>query len=171
MKLDFFNIYFLCFPCQSHLHMRTIMLVQSLICINASFSLFLKDWQKRKPKVIHTSTSSSIVTTATSTIPAPTSSLVSFSSFSSMTISPTIDLIASTSSVLMSQHTHSVKDSPSIRTTSTKESDSGVDNSIDTFQVGQAGSATKPAAGSLGIAGTLFMWLLFMKGISTLLNV
>ena len=152
-------------PPVTHIHMRLIMLVESLICINVSFSRFLKDWQKRKPKVIHTSTSSSIVTTETSSIPVPTSSLVSFSSFTSMTIFPTIDVIASTSSVLISKHTPHVKESPSIRTTSTKEGDSGVDNVLDPFQEGQANSATKHAAGSLGIAGTLFMWLLFMQGI------
>ena len=82
-----------------------------------------------------------------------------------MTIFPTIDVIASTSSVLISRHTPHVKESPSIRTTSTKEGDSGVDNVLDPFQEGQANSATKHAAGSLGIAGTLFMWLLFMQGI------
>lgn len=125
--------------------------------------IYTCDWQKRKPKVIHTSTSSSIVTTETSSIPVPTSSLVSFSSFTSMTIFPTIDVIASTSSVLISRHTPHVKESPSIRTTSTKEGDSGVDNVLDHFQEGQANSATKHAAGSLGIAGTLFMWLLFMQ--------
>ena len=161
----FFSWVFLYFSCQSHLHMRLIMLVKSLICINVSFSRFLKDWKKRKPKVIHSSRSSSVVTTATSTIPVPTSSLVSFSSFTSMTIFPTIDFIASTSSVLISKHTPNVKDPPSIRTTSTKEGDSGVDNVLDPFQEGQVNSATKNAAGSLGIAGTLFMWLLFMQGI------
>jgi len=130
-------------------------LVESLICLNVSFWLLLKDWQK--PKVIHTSTSSSIVTTTTSTIPVPTSSLVSMSSFSSITIFPTIDVIASTSSVLMSQHTPNVNETPSIRTTTTKEGDLGVDDVL--------GSATKHAAESLGIAGTLFVWLLFMQGI------
>ena len=102
---------------------------------------------------------------ATSSIPVPTSSLVSSSSFTSMTIFPTIDGIASTSSVLISKHTPYVKDPPSIRTTSTKEGDSGIDNVLDPFQEGQANSATKHAAGSLGITGTFFMLLLFMRGI------
>ena len=139
------------------------MLVESLICINVTFLLF-KDWQKRRPKVIHTSTSSSTVTKATSSIPVPTSSLVSNSSSSSITIFPTIDVIASTSSVLMIQHTPSVNNPPSIRTTRPKEDDSEVDVP-DPFQEREVGSATKHAAGSLGIAGTLFMWLLFMQGI------
>jgi len=77
------------------------------------------------------------------------------SSFSSITIFPTIDVIASTSSVLMSQHTPNVNETPSIRTTTTKEGDLGVDDVL--------GSATKHAAESLGIAGTLFVWLLFMQ--------
>jgi len=66
----------------------------------------------------------------------------------------------------MSQHTPNVNDPPSIRTTSTKEGDSGIDDVLDDpFQEGEVGSATKHATGSLGIAGALFMWLLLMQGI------
>ncbi|XP_078372358.1 uncharacterized protein LOC144656021 isoform X1 [Oculina patagonica] len=121
------------------------------------------DLLRRRPKVIHTSTSSSTVTKATITALAPTSSLVSFSSFSSTTIFPTVDVIASTSSILISQSTPRATAPPTFRTASTTESDSEVDNAIDPFQVEQAGSASKSDVGSLGIAGSLFMWLLFMQ--------
>lgn len=60
----------------------------------------------------------------------------------------------------MTQYTPNVKDPPSIRTTSTKEPG----DSFDPFQEVQADSATKHAAGSLGITGAFFMWLLFMQG-------
>jgi len=61
----------------------------------------------------------------------------------------------------MTQYTPNVKDPPSIRTTSTKEPGDSV---LDPFPDVQADSATKHAAGSLGIAGALFMWLLFVQG-------
>lgn len=65
----------------------------------------------------------------------------------------------------MTQYTPNVKDPPSIRTTSTREPGDSVDDKVvDPFQEVQADSATKHAAGSLGIAGAFFMWLLFMQG-------
>ena len=43
--------------------------------------------------------------------------------------------------------------------------DAGADNTADTLQVEQAGSNGKSGGGSLGIAGALFVWFLFMQGI------
>jgi len=62
----------------------------------------------------------------------------------------------------MTQYTPNVKDPSSIRTTSTKEPGDSV--VLDPFPEVQADSATKHAAGSLGIAGAFFMWLLFIQG-------
>ena len=54
-----------------------------------------------------------------------------------------------------------------VHTTNTEAKDlgSGADNTAHTLQVEQAGSNGKSGGGSLGIAGALFVWFLFMQGI------
>lgn len=52
-----------------------------------------------------------------------------------------------------------------VHTTSSEPKDSGSTKSVDTLKVEQAGSTAKSASGSIGVAGALFVWFLFMQGI------
>lgn len=50
-----------------------------------------------------------------------------------------------------------------VHTTSSEPKDSGSTKSVDTLKVEQAGSTAKSASGSIGVAGALFVWFLFMQ--------
>lgn len=126
------------------------------------------EFQKRKPNVIHLSTSSSTVTKATSTSASTSSLIVALSttskvSFSSITISPTLNITATSSSIPLIQSTIHSLNLLTVHTASPKPNDSGVNDAVDTLQVEQAGSTANSGVGSLGIAGALFVWFLFMQ--------
>ncbi|XP_068754826.1 uncharacterized protein [Montipora capricornis] len=120
---------------------------------------------QKDPVIVETPSSSTKTVAALTLASTPTLPTTSSASASSITILPnTAVMVNISSSVLVTQSTTITQESSKVHTTDTETRVSTGDKAVNTLKVEQTGSsATQTGNGSLGVAGALFVWFLFLQ--------